>query len=321
MTISWGAWKKSVTCRERCIPCGTGAPAFWSVNWAAALVHLANGAATFALWMTSEDKDDVFALTENVAPWVPTVNGTGLKNGTLVCSEKSESATRIFQISDDWCVERATKVTSELSLWWLVIVFHLLSFAFQALAMFHWKYECGRLVVERDYIQEVDQEGTNTLRMVEYSVSASLMQISIALILGVWDRLTIGAIGILTAMTMLLGLLAEQLRSDRLGLAWFAHLLGWFSMLGVWTILGRQFLYTIEQSGENLPPDFVYIIVSVIGVLYCGFGVIQSVQLCLKPSVQNNRNIEMAYCVASLTSKTFLGWFLFANALSGMAES
>lgn len=314
MTITWGNWKDSVTCRERFIPCGTKAPAFWSVNWAAAVLHLVNSAATFGLWMNSNHKDDVFSLTENIAPWVPTVNGT------TVCPARSENASRIFQISEEWCVETSTKVTAELSLWWLVIVFHILSFLFQAAAMLQWSCTCGNAVVVRNYIQEIEQDGTNTLRMVEYSVSASLMQISIALILGIWDRLTIGAVGLLTAITMCLGLLAEQLRTTRLGLAWFAHLVGWLSMLGVWTILGRQFLYTIDQS-EHLPPNFVYIIVGVIGVLYCGFGFIQTAQLCLEPTVQNNRNVEMAYCVASLVSKTFLGWFLFANALSGMAES
>lgn len=320
MVFTWGKWKESVTCRERCCPCGTAAPAFWSVNWAAALFHLANGVATLALWANSEDKDDVFTLTENIAPWVATVNGTGLKNGTLVCPAKSEDATRIFQISEEWCIERSQVVTAEVSLWWLVIVFHLLSFLFQAAAMIQGTCDMGWCSATRNYIEEVEKDGTNVLRMVEYSISASLMQLAIALILGIWDRLLLGAIGALTAITMLLGLISEQLRVSRLCLAWFSHLLGWFSMLSVWTILGRQFLYTIEK-GTNNPPDFVYTIVIAIGILYCGFGLIQMAQLCSRPSVQSNRNIEMAYCVASLSAKSILGWLLFANALSGMAQS
>ena len=94
-------------------------------------------------------------------------------------------------------------------------------------------------------------------------------------------------------------------------------------MGGAWTILGRQFYYTI-QSSETTPPEFVYVAVGVIGLLYIGFGVIQLVQLCLtgdKNSPKLNRGIEMAYTVNSLTSKSFLGWIIFANALGGMAQS
>lgn len=94
-------------------------------------------------------------------------------------------------------------------------------------------------------------------------------------------------------------------------------------MGGAWVILGRQFYYTI-QSSETTPPGFVYVIVGVIGILYTGFGVIQLVQLCL-PGNENspnwNRAVETAYTINSLTSKSFLGWIIFANALGGMAQS
>ena len=115
------------------------------------------------------------------------------------------------------------------------------------------------------------------------------------------------------------------------------HLSGWVSMGGVWFILGRQFGFTIEMSRKNaeaagtdpiLPPDFVYAIVVVIGVLYSGFGLVQLVDLCITTKSDSkvrkekkNAAIEMAYCVLSLTSKTFLGWIIFGNALSGMATN
>jgi len=47
-------------------------------------------------------------------------------------------------------------------------------------------------------------------------------------------------------------------------------------------------------------------------------------QLCLsgdKNSPKLNRAIENAYTINSLTSKSFLGWIIFANALGGMAQS
>lgn len=323
--LSWGLYKKDVTWGKRCCPCKE-APVFWSLNWIAALFHLLNTCATLGLWAASDDKEQVYQLTETSAPWT---NITGTSNCT---TGLPNGATLSFQTSDDWCVSRVSTVTSDLSLWWLVIAFHFLSFVFQAVAMMQWKCSCcGLPWIRENYVDEVNEQGTNVLRMIEYSISATLMQIAIALILGIWQRLVIMGVAFLTVVTMLLGLIAEQLnalsKSDTKGvaktLAWAAHFTGWFSMGGVWTILGRQFYHTIQSSATK-PPDFVYVIVGVIGILYVGFGVIQLVQLCLsgdKNSPELNRAIEMVYTVNSLTSKTFLGWIIFANALGGMAQS
>ena len=324
--LKWGYYKTTATLKERCFPSRPDAPLFWIINWAAALLHLVNTVATLGLWAASDESGQVFKLSETYSPWV---NITGL----VGCPLPRDGATRIFQISEDWCIERRTEYTSELSLWWLVIAFHFLSFAFQAVAMMQWKCKvCDLELVRENYIDEVDNEGTNVLRMLEYSISATLMQISIALVLGVWERLVIAGVAALTVVTMLCGLIAEQIKYDRKEIAWVAHLTGWFAMGAVWAILGRRFSFTLEMA-EELPPDFVYVIIIVIGILYTGFGVIQLVQLCLSgarprpeskdyaSSVKLNRGVEMAYCVMSLTSKTFLGWIIFANALSGMAES
>lgn len=290
---------------ERCCPC-KDAPAFWSINWAAALAHLGNTVATLVLWGLSDERDQTFRLTEKYAPWEPPVNGT---------------CTQGFKVSDDWCVVNKEANTGELSLWWLIIVFHFLSFAFQALAMAEWKIECcDRKFIRDPYVDEVIQDGTNTLRMIEYSVSATLMQISIALILGVYQRLVIIGVAFLTVVTMLQGLVAERIKLKDIETAWIAHLSGWVSMGGVWFILGRQFAFTVEKSVAQ-PPGFVHAIVIVIGVLYMGFGLVQFVDLCIENNKENNMRIELVYCMLSLISKTFLGWIIFANALVGMASN
>jgi len=337
-SCSWGKYKDMATWKERCFPMRPDAPWFWIINWVAALLHLVNTVATLAFWAASDEPGQTFALSETYAPWVSTINVTHqmlpnitqmlpnitqmLPNITLTVCPAS-NATRIFQISKDWCIERRTEYTSDLSLWWLVIAFHFLSFAFQTFAMTQWRCTCCGTPWVRDYIKEVDVDGTNMLRMLEYSISATLMQISIALVLGIWQRLVIAGVAALTVVTMFCGLIAEQLKYDRKDMAWAAHFTGWLSMLSVWAILGRQFWYTIEMSAVN-PPEFVYVIIIVIAIFYIGFGLIQLVQLCksgAEPDKDLNRAVELAYCVMSLTSKTFLGWIIFANALGGMAES
>ena len=306
MTCTWGKYKdRKQTCPETCFPCGR-APAYWSANWFSAVLHLLNGGITFILYSDSAEKDNVYKLTETSAPWVPRVNGTC--PGDLV------------PIAPDWCMDSVVKSTSELSLWWLVIAFHLLSFVFQWFAMFGWERRCGKCICSRDYRRDVEEDGTNILRMIEYSISATLMQISIALVLGVWERLAIIGIGFLTAVCMLCGLIAEQLRITNLAMAWAAHFTGWVAMIGVWSVLGRQFMYTVEVS-KNDPPAFVFAIVIGIAVLYLGFGFVQTVQLALGRTDKHNKNIELAYCVMSIVSKTFLGWMIFANALSGMSQN
>jgi hypothetical protein len=318
--LKWETGKRWKTCLDRCCPCGK-APHFWSMNWAAALMHLLNTVVTFIFWATDqENKDNVFKLSEEYAPWVPTLNST---------EECPPTPNRIIKISDEWCIERKTKLTSELSLWWLVIAFHFLSFAFQAFAFFEWKCNCcqkcgERQCVRKNYRLEVEESGTNVLRMIEYSISATLMQISIALVLGIWQQLVIIGIAMLTVVTMLLGLIAELSKNDNMEVAWIAHFSGWLSMLGVWGIIGRQFQFTIQES-TNAPPVFVYIIVIAIAALYSSFGLVQLVQLALQ--MQNGQNpetnaaVELAYTTLSLVSKTFLGWIIFANALTGMAIS
>lgn len=294
-------YKENVSCIDKIFPCGK-APRFWSINWSAAVIHLFNALGMLALWSNSDSRDSVYRLTETYAPWLSTVNGT--------CALPS------IKISDEWCLDRVIKPTGELSLWWLIIGFHGLSFVFQIAAMI----QCpGR----KNYVQEVREDGTNTLRMLEYSVSATLMQIAIALLLGVWQRLTIIGIAFLTVVTMLLGLIAEQTRVSDLQVAWFSHVVGWLAMGGVWIILGRQFAFTVIES-PNGPPEFVYAIVVVIGLLYSCFGFIQMYQLC-KTNKQDaavlNERVEILYCVNSLVSKTFLGWMIFSNALVGVAQS
>ena len=333
--IKWGYFDdkdETKSLLARCCPCGK-APMFWTINWAAALLHLVNTILTFAFWAVAEesDRNATYKLSETYAPWV---NITGMNTTDLINGCPQSDASRIFPISEEFCVERRISYTSDLSLWWLIIAFHFLSFLFQTLAMAEWDVSvCKINFVRENYAIEVEEHGTNVLRMIEYSISATLMQISIALILGIWERLVIGGVAALTVVTMLCGLIAEQLKYDRKDMAWTAHFTGWVSMSAVWLILGRQFGYTIEMANEmakkageepNLPPDFVYAIVVVIGLLYTGFGFIQLVQLWRStavPDAKLNRGVEMAYCLNSLISKTFLGWIIFSSALSGMAES
>ena len=202
----------------------------------------------------------------------------------------------------------AKKSTYSLSLLWLIATFHLLSFVFQ----FGVSLRCSGY----DYNDKI-QRGINPARFVEYSVSATLMLVCIALVSGITEQYALLAIVTLTFTTMILGMIAELLFDDihlpayvapprfvsgdkvkdkvnakpagdggsnrtvqtMRTIGWTAHFLGWVTMLAAYGgIILRNFYFSVSAS-VNKPPDWVqYAILSVFG-LYNVFGVVQFIQL------------------------------------------
>ena len=200
----------------------------------------------------------------------------------------------------------AKKSTYSLSLLSLIATFHLLSFVFQ----FGVSLRCSGY----DYNDKI-QRGINPARFVEYSISATLMLVCIALVSGITEQYALLAIVTLTFTTMILGMIAELLFDDihlptyvapprfvsgdtvvkpakpagnggsnrtvqtMRTIGWTAHFLGWVTMLAAYGgIILRNFYFSISVS-VNKPPDWVqYAILSVFG-LYNVFGVVQFIQL------------------------------------------
>jgi hypothetical protein len=268
---------------------------------------------------------------------------------------------------NDFSLVPTREVTHELSLKWLIVAFHGLSFLFELFATDP-LFGCsrGNMFAEwrRNYVKRVDS-GTNYIRFVEYSASASVMLIAIALTTGIWDSYSLIGIGFLTFATMVFGGVAEQLFSDdipkmerepRRGstmflstdypltyrlrkIAWYSHFAGWFTMLSAYGIIIRNFVFS-NMNSQSSAPDFVWAIVFGIFALYNVFGVVQLVQLAGKTTpniifpkwlggpcepvdlgqrstVTWNRNIEMAYVINSLVSKTLLGLLIYFNVIVG----
>tara|TARA_B100001250_G_C19815878_1_gene798355 strand:- start:3421 stop:4656 length:1236 start_codon:yes stop_codon:yes gene_type:complete len=126
-------------------------------------------------------------------------------NGT-VCEPNSTVATNGFILT------RTSAHTHDISLKWLIVMFHFLSFIFELAVNVPYTFEKGWGERYRDNIEK----GTNCLRFVEYSASASIMLIAIALVSGIYGSYALIGIGFLTFVTMVLGGVAEQLFSDAL---------------------------------------------------------------------------------------------------------
>jgi hypothetical protein len=316
-------------------------PLFWTVNYLALIGHLINTIITLIYFFTKEDV--VYDLKEISEAWT---DEAGTNMCTVNMPANSFDARPIQAGNTTICISYSSTTTASVSLFNLIIWFHLLSFIFQTLAMCDWNFPLfcccsksskgprngfmgwfnslrGFRCERQRYVDEVKNDGTNMLRMIEYSISATLMQVAIALVLGIDSRLEIIAIASLTILVMLLGLIAEQLKTTMFKTAWFTHLLGWFAMGAVWLLIFRKFNHSVEMStldGGEGPPEFVYTLILSIALLYMGFGLLQFVQLIWitlysTTSPLFNKNIETGYNIMSLTSKTFLGIFLLANVL------
>ena len=170
---------------------------FWNI--VAAVAHLANAAASY--WTASEtSRENMYPVFQDYSLW---------KVKDEYCANSTNAIGYVQTGMDDEefvILPTESAKTSELSLIWLIIGFHLLSFVFQ-------------IVLNTDYfrdwyVQNVLKNGVNPLRFVEYSISASLMLICLALISNILSLYALIGLGIMTAATQLFGLLAECLFSD-----------------------------------------------------------------------------------------------------------
>jgi hypothetical protein len=280
---------------------------FQLINFLAILGHFTS--AVFMMMLLG-DTSLVIPYTESYLAW-NNVSG----------STKCVRGSREFNTSSGrFCITATTQPVSctevdgtfecyGVNLGWLVISFHILSFVFQLFTMIS---DFFGPFFGYSYSESI-ANGKNPLRFIEYSFSASVMLIAIALLNGVTDILLITSIGVLTAACQLCGLAVEYVQARPL--KWLLHLTGWLQFFWAYGIIGHAFFKSIEaaqDSGGRGPPDFVYIIVIALFLLYGSFGFVQLYELIVDV---NPYAKETAYVTLSLTAKLLLGWMIFGNVL------
>jgi hypothetical protein len=150
--------------------------------------------------------------------------------------------------------------------------------------------------------------GMNVARWAEYSVSASIMVVLIALFVGIRDiAALLGLFGANTSM-ILFGLLMERHQSP--GRAdwsafWFGCLAGAVPWVAIW--------WYVLGAGEV--PGFVYAITLTQLVLFAGFGLTQALQYARIGRWRSYLFGESTYIVLSLVAKSLLAWLIYANVL------
>jgi hypothetical protein len=149
----------------------------------------------------------------------------------------------------------------------------------------------------------------NYARWIEYSISASIMIVLIAMFVGIRDIAALLAIFAANTAMILFGLLME--RQQKPGETdWSAF---WFgSVIGAvpWVAVGIYLL-----TGPGTPPGFVYAITIIELLLFFSFALNMVLQYRQVGRWRDYVAGETTYILLSLTAKSLLAWLIFANVL------
>jgi hypothetical protein len=156
--------------------------------------------------------------------------------------------------------------------------------------------------------------GQNPARWWEYSVSASLMVVLIAMLSGVSEATALVAIFGANAAMIFFGLVMEQVNRPGAPVDWRPFVLGCVVGAVPWLAIGLQI--AVSASEASVPGFVVAIFVSLFA-LFNSFAVNMWLQFRRTGRWRSYLFGERAYLVLSLVAKSALAWQVFGGALAG----
>ncbi len=161
------------------------------------------------------------------------------------------------------------------------------------------------------YVREL-RAGRNRFRWVEYSLSASLMIVLIALLPGISDIAALVALFGVNASMILFGWLMET-GSDADGtVSWTPFTMGCIAGAVPWIVIG---IYLWAPGSDASAPTFVFVIFFTIFVFFNSFAINQFLQYKQVGRWRRYAFGEAVYVALSLVAKSALAWQIFANTL------
>lgn len=165
------------------------------------------------------------------------------------------------------------------------------------------------------YVDEL-RHGRNRFRWVEYSLSASLMIVLIALVTGIADLAALIVIAIVNAAMILCGWLMEVANPPGRERTWWTpFVVGSIAGAGPWIAIVAVLVANATRDGAATPPGFVYGIIVSIFLLFNCFAINQWLQFRARGRFADYLFGERVYVVLSLVAKSALAWQIFANTL------
>ncbi len=184
---------------------------------------------------------------------------------------------------------------------WATAGFMLLSALFHAIVASPWGFPRYRRELEAH---------RNRFRWVEYSLSASLMIVLIAGIVGISDVAALIGLFVVNASMILFGWLMETTNTDRSKINWNPFVFGCIAGVAPWIAI---VIYLAGANGDV--PSFVYGIFVSLFVLFNCFAVNQFLQYRQRGRWRDYLFGERVYMVLSLVAKSVLAWQIFVNIL------
>ncbi len=164
------------------------------------------------------------------------------------------------------------------------------------------------------YIAYLDR-GMNPYRWYEYSVSASLMIVVIAMLAGIWDFGTLVGLFGLVAVMNLAGLLMEQRNESTAELDWTPYWVGVVAGLVPWVVIAITFVGTVTASDGQFPTFVIYIYASIF-VFFNLFALNMVLQYLEISRWEDYLFGEKTYVVLSLVAKSALAWQVYFGTLN-----
>jgi hypothetical protein len=184
---------------------------------------------------------------------------------------------------------------------WATAGFSLLSALFHCIVASPWGYPRYRRELEA---------GRNRFRWVEYSISASLMIVLIAGLVGISDVAALICLFVVNASMILFGWLMETTNPPHTTVNWTPYVFGCIAGAAPWIAIT---IYIVNANGDV--PKFVYGIFVSLFVLFNCFAITQLLQYRRNGRWQDYLHGERVYMWLSLIAKSALAWQIFVNVL------
>ena len=158
------------------------------------------------------------------------------------------------------------------------------------------------------------RRGANYARWIEYSFSASLMIVLIAMFTGIADLRALIAIAGVNAAMILFGLLMEHVNLGRERPDWLPFWFGCIAGAVPWVAITLSLVGS--EVGNGQVPGFVYGIFVSLFILFNSFAVNMALQYRRVGPWQRYLFGEWGYLALSLVAKSALAWQIYAGALA-----
>ena len=154
----------------------------------------------------------------------------------------------------------------------------------------------------------------NPYRWYEYSISASLMIVIIAMLTAIYDVGTLIAIFTLTAVMNLMGLMMELHNQTTEKTNWTSYVIGCIAGIVPWIVIFTSLIGGVIAS-EGRVPDFVIWIFVSIAIFFNCFAINMFLQYKQIGKWRVYLYGEKVYIILSLVAKSLLAWQVFAGTL------